>query len=130
MFSVLPYTDGFFGDLNTEFFGRTRGFKTDIREEDDKYILECEIPGFSKDEIKVEAVGGSLSLSAEKNSERENKSGKYLRRERTECSYNRVFDIPNVDADSIDANYSDGILTLTLPKKQAQIPESRRIQIK
>lgn len=107
-------------------------FKTDIRDQGDSYLLEAELPGFQKEELNVEIDGNYLTISAERHSESEEKDeqGNYLRRERSYGSFSRSFDISNVKADQISAAYDNGVLKLTMPKKDGTVPNSRRLDIK
>lgn len=107
------------------------GCKTDIRDEGDKYVLEAELPGFDKEDIKLDLEGDRLTISAEHSSSKEDKDeNKYIRRERTYSSYSRSFDISGVNADRIDAEYKNGILILDLPKKAVETSSARRLEIK
>lgn len=105
--------------------------RTDIKEEDDKFLMETELPGFDKKDIGIDINGDVLTISAkhESQNDEKNDNGKYIRRERTFGSYKRSFDLTGVDADKISAQYDKGILTLTLPKKQTQVPTARRLEI-
>lgn len=138
MYGITPFERrGFdlfdaFRDFDNDFFGDLRGVKTDIKDKGDKYVLEAELPGFEKEDIKIDITGGTLTLSAERSSEKtdENKNEGYIRRERRQGSYRRSFDLSGVDAEKIAAEYKNGVLYLDLPKKQAQTPTSRRLEIK
>lgn len=104
--------------------------RTDIREEPGRYILECEMPGLDKKDIKVDMDGNILTLCARyQKDETTNDSGSYIRRERTCESCCRRFDISGVQADAVNASYENGVLTVILPKKEAQKPSARRIEI-
>ncbi|WP_298483411.1 Hsp20/alpha crystallin family protein [uncultured Ruminococcus sp.] len=123
-------------DWENEFFGgkstQVSTCKTDIRDTGDSYVLEAELPGFQKEEIKIDVQGDVLTLSAmhkEKTEEEKNKEGTYLRRERSYCSYQQKLDISNVDASQLHAAYENGVLTLTMPKKQPAAPVSRQLEI-
>ncbi len=136
MFSIMPFNrrdDNFF-DMFDKFFttqNRLPAFRTDIRDENGVYILESELPGFSKEDITLDLKEGILTIRAEHKEEQEEKDdkGTYLHRERRFGSYSRSFDVSGVDADSISASYDKGILTLHLPKIQPEIPPVRRIEI-
>lgn len=121
-----------FRDFENDFFGGTQlqGFCTDIKDEGDKYVLEAELPGMKKEDIKLEISGDSLILSAEHKSEGEDKCGRYIRRERSYGSYQRSFDVSGIDTDRIDAEYKDGILKLELPKKAPSSNQSKRLEIR
>ena len=104
--------------------------RTDIIEAEDKYILEAELPGFEKDEIKLDINGDLLVITAEHKTEENAEEIKYIRRERNKGSYKRSFDISDVDAENIDAEYKNGILAITLPKKKPAEPLSKSVDIK
>lgn len=123
-------------DWENEFFGsksaQVSSCKTDIRDTGDSYVLEAELPGFQKDEIKIDVQGDTLTLSAvhkEKSEEEKSKDGTYLRRERSYCSYQQKLDISNIDTSQLHASYENGILTLTMPKKQPETPTTLQIPI-
>ena len=106
--------------------------KTDNKDEGDKFVLEAELPGFDKSEISLDINGDSLVISAEHSSNADEKDddSKYVRRERSYCSYRRSFDISAIDAQKIDAEYKNGVLILNMPKKAPEAPSSRRLEIK
>lgn len=139
MFGLTPYERNDFWNPFREFekdffkdFSSASRCRTDIRDDGGKYILECEMPGFNKDDIKIDVNGSTLTLCAEHKSENDekNKNGEYIRRERSYGSYCRSFDISNIDESSIEAEYTNGVLKVTLPKKAEQQPEIKRIEIK
>ena len=98
--------------------------KTDIQEHDDGYTLEMDLPGFKKDEIKVELNNGYMTISAAKGldeDEKDKKSGKYIRRERYTGSCQRSFYVgEDVTEEDIKAEFKHGILKLFIPKKEAK----------
>lgn len=114
-----------------EFFGdQEKAFKTDIKDEGDHYLLEAELPGFEKENIKVSVEDGYMTITAERNSSNEEKKENgYIRRERSYGSFSRSFDVTSVNTDAIKAEYKDGILALTLPKKDETKPTSTSIEI-
>lgn len=98
--------------------------KTDVKENGDKYEVAVDLPGFDKDDVKVELRDGYLTIGAQKAVNKENKDeGKYLRKERYEGSVSRTFYVgEDVTEKDINASYKNGVLTLELPKKdQKQI---------
>ena len=123
----------FFGDPMGGFFGSRdlAEFKTDVLDEGDHYELEADLPGFKKEDIKLELQGDNLVISAERhsNAEEKNKDGKVIRMERSSGSYQRSFNVEQIDKSGIRAAYDSGVLKLTLPKLQQQIPESRILEI-
>ena len=106
-------------------------FRTDIREEDGKFILEADLPGFEKKDINVKLEGDYLTVRAERKSESEEKDEQknYVRRERSYGSYARSFDVSGIDTENIAAKYENGVLALTLPKKEEKAPASRQFII-
>ena len=115
----------FFGDL-------TAGFNADIKDLGDHFELEADLPGVKKEDIAVEIDGDCMTISASRDSRTEEKDEKqnYVRRERSYGSFTRSFDISNVKSDEIAGSYSDGVLKLTLPKKNPSSGSgSRRIEL-
>lgn len=139
MFALTPFErksyDLFnaFHDFENDFFTGTalKGFKTDLRDEGDKYVMEAELPGFEKEDISLDITGNTLTLCAQHNDEKQDKeNSNYIYRERTYGSYQRSFDISAIEADKIEAEYKNGILYLTLPKKEERKLETKRLEIK
>lgn len=138
MFGLTPFDKKFYSPWFDDNFGQfpqmpqMPSFKTDIKDEGDKYIIEAELPGFKKEDIKADINDNMLTITAEhteENDEKDNK-GNYIRRERSYGSVSRSFDISEVKAEEIGASYENGVLTLTLPKKTETVPTNRRLEIK
>ena len=106
-------------------------FRTDIREENGKYILEADLPGFDKNDISVDLDGDRLTVKATRHSGYESKESKdsYIRCERSYGAYSRSFDVSGIDTDNIGAKYENGVLSLTLPKKEPETPTKRQLEI-
>ncbi len=102
--------------------------KADIRENDKEYIVDAEIPGVNKEDIKLELMNETLTISVEHKAETEEKSENYLRRERRVGSFSRSFCVPNVKNDMVTAKYNNGILSISLPKEEGK-GKSNRIDI-
>jgi HSP20 family protein len=139
LFGLTPYErksmDLFsrFDELEKGFFGLSKmnNFNTDIRDEGDKFVIESELAGFRKEDISLDINGDTLTISAKHNSIREDKEeNKYIRRERSFSSYSRSFDVSTVDTDKINAEYTNGLLSLSLPKKEPVKPQVRKLEIK
>ena len=105
-------------------------FNTDVIDTGDAFKLECELPGFKKEDIKIDIENDCLTISAERSSDDKDEKDNYVKRERFYGSFTRSFDVSGINVDNIEAGYSDGVLTVTLPKKAAEIPASRRLEIK
>ena len=123
-----------FHDFEDNFFNGTSlsSCRTDIKDEGDKFVLEAELPGFDKSDIKLDLDGDNLVITAEHSdvSEKQDDNGKYIRRERTYGSYQRSFDVSAVDTNRIDAEYKNGVLILDLPKKTPTVPVTKRLEIR
>lgn len=95
--------------------------KTDVRETDDAYEVDIDLPGFKKDEVTAELNDGYITISAAKGldkDEKDKKTGKYIRKERYAGSMSRSFYIgEGITQDEISAKYENGILQLKIPKK-------------
>ncbi|MCD7770203.1 MAG: Hsp20/alpha crystallin family protein [Oscillospiraceae bacterium] len=112
-----------------EFFGTVvHSAATDIRETDEAFMLETELPGYDKSEISVNMKEGVLTIHAEHKEEADNNKD-YIRRERTWQTVERSFEVTGVDAAGITAEYVNGILKLTLPKLPEVIPQQHQIEI-
>lgn len=140
---MTPYIidDNFLNTLMDELFvplknmeeaGKAQSMKADIIEDQNNFELSVDLPGFSKDEIKVELEEGLIKIKACHSSENEesDKDKKYLRRERYTGSVQRSFNLgEDIVPENITAKYNDGILTLNIPKKEQVIPTRQSIAI-
>ncbi|RKX77927.1 MAG: Hsp20/alpha crystallin family protein [Spirochaetes bacterium] len=103
----------------------------DVREEEDKYIIEADLPGLNEKEIDVKTEKGLLTVSSRKDEKKEEKKGEYLIRERRSSSFSRSFRLPeDVDKEKIEASYRNGVLTLELPKRAEVKPKSINVKVK
>ncbi len=110
----------------------SRMMKTDVKETEEGYELDIDLPGFSKDEIKLDLNNGYLTISTEKNLEKnEEKHGRILRQERFSGTMQRTFYVGTaLTEEDIRARYENGVLSLMLPKKDAKkVPEKKQILI-
>ena len=107
--------------------------KTDVRETDNSYELDIDLPGFKKDELQLNLQDGYLTVSAAKGLDKDekDKEGHYIRRERYAGQCSRSFYVgENITEEDVHAKYEDGILRLSIPKKDApKLPERRVIAI-
>ena len=126
-----------FGDLDkTErrLYGRhaSRLMKTDVHEHEDHYEVDIDLPGFKKEEIKLELHDGYLMVSASKGLDhnKSDKGGKMIRQERYTGSMERSFFVGNnLTEEDIKAKFEHGVLSLTIPKKEEKLPEKKTIMI-
>ncbi|NLW48023.1 MAG: Hsp20/alpha crystallin family protein [Firmicutes bacterium] len=118
-------------DLFSDDFFKTNldSFKTDISETDKEYVIEAELPGFTKADIEVNYRHGDLSISAKREELSEENNDTYLRKERRTGHVMRTFVFENIDAENIKAEYKDGVLYVNLPKKEVTPAEVRKIEI-
>ena len=124
--------DDFFRD---DFFNRKENnlMKTDIKEKGDKYIIEIDLPGYSKDNINLSLKDGYLSISAKVEKEQnEDEEEKFVRRERFYGECSRSFYVgDNITEEDIAAEFKDGILKIDVPKKdERKQDEVKYIEIK
>lgn len=141
MFGMLPFERGndnffdLFDNFERRFWGNSlpsvNAFRTDIKDAGDKYILEAELPGFTKEDINLDLKDGILTISAQhsEDSEEKDENGRYLRRERRYGSFTRSFDVSGIEEEGITAAYHNGVLELSMPKAQPSLPQPRRIAI-
>lgn len=141
MFEIMPYgfrrvsaynpfremeemTRSFWNDASVS------DFRTDITEKDGVYTLSAELPGFKKEDISIDLDRHSLTITAERKEEsEEGDETNYIRRERFYGSYTRCFNVRGIDTDAITAEYTDGVLKLTMPRKEPATPPTRKLEI-
>lgn len=104
----------------------TAGFRVDVKEQPDAYVLEAELPGVKQDDITLTAEDGVLTIAADINSEKKNNREGYLYSERRTGHVERRFSLEGVREDDITAKCEHGILTVNLPKMQAEAPKAAR----
>ena len=146
---MLPgiFGENLFDEFFADPFGLTRGsevsdhlygknaknlMKTDIREKDNSYELDIDLPGFKKDDLNIDLSNGYLTIQAAKglDKDEQDKDGRYIRRERYAGSMSRSFYVGDVKPEEVSAKFEDGILRLDLPKAgQRRLPENNRICI-
>jgi HSP20 family protein len=99
-----------------------------VKETDDDYFIEVAAPGMSKKEFNVNFQNNVLTISSEKQDEKEEKDDSYTRREFSYQSFQRSFTVPgnDVDSDKISASYENGILKIKLPKREEVKPKPAR----
>jgi len=149
MFSLIPFSrrgsdisrrddffygiDRFFNEFfNDPFFARFTPFgspiRADVRETENEYIVEAEIPGVRKEDISIEISDDILTLGVDTRREVNEEAEDYIYRERSTGSFKRSFHIQNVKNDEVRATYKDGILTIILHKAD-KTKGTRRIKI-
>ncbi|MFU0824151.1 heat shock protein Hsp18 [Clostridium sp.] len=145
MFDMVPFRrnnlarrDDFFSPLFKNFFdddffnavGNFQGsFKVDLKETDENYLVEADLPGIKKEAIDIDFSNNYLTISAKRDESLEDKNENYVRRERHYGELKRSFYIDNVDESKITATFNDGVLKITLPKLNKGKQNRRKIDI-
>ena len=113
-----------------ELFSGTWAPPVDIVETKDKLVLTAELPGFTEEQIQINFEDGVLSIEGERRFEKESKDESYHRVERSYGKFLRSFSLPaNVDSQKISAVFTNGLLTIELPKREETKPKSIMVQI-
>lgn len=102
---------------------------TDIVDQGDHYELTCELPGLSKEDIKVSLDDNYLTINVDRKDEREEKKSDYVLQERRSYNYSRRFNIRGIDKENIKGNYKNGVLRLELPKLEEEKDEQDYLDI-
>ena len=134
--------DGFFHDFDmfpawsgrNPLYGKhaRNMMKTDVRETENSYEVDVDLPGFKKDEIHVDLKDGYLTIQAAKglDKDQEDKKGKYIRQERYAGAMSRSFYVGDVEPDQVSAKYEGGVLRISLPKQgKPELPKDNTIAI-
>mgnify|MGYP001023249737 CR=1 FL=1 len=135
MFDILTrnrnrdFYDSFFDDFLPDAY-EGKLMKVDIRESDTAYILDIEIPGVKKEDIRLITNDDILTINVKREELMTDNNEKYLRKERKFGSMSRSFTIKDIDKDNISAKYLDGILSVNIPKiTEATLDRTRTINI-
>jgi HSP20 family protein len=103
----------------------------DVAEDDKAYHITAELPGMSEKDIDVTLSGDTLTIKGEKHDQKEEKAKNYYLSERRYGSFHRTFTLPEgIDRDKIDAGFSAGVLSLTLPKTAEAVKQQKKIEVK
>lgn len=125
-YDLFDAFDDFFRPV---FFDEVHDLKTNIKETDSNYELDIEMPGYSKDQIKVSLENGYLTVSASKESKEEDNKKHYVRKEISESCSRSYYVGDDVNQADIKAKYDNGILSVCVPKSQPKQIESSYIAI-
>ena len=125
-----PVEKRFFGKKNPLYGKHAKNLmKTDVRETKNSYEVDVDLPGFKKDEVHAALENGYLTISAAKglDKDEEDKKGKYIRKERYAGTMQRSFYVGDaITHEDIKAKFENGILSLTIPKKDAKAVETKK----
>ncbi len=148
MFGLIPFVEGnsvwnyhpfrelenfqksFFGTLNPSFSsGSMKPFRTDVKELENAYELQADLPGCRKEDIELQIEDDVLTIQAQRNAEQETRDDQtgYVRVERSRGKYARSFNVSGIDTDAITARYADGVLTVNLPKAAPEKPAAKKV---
>ena len=121
------FEKNFFGERNPLYGKHAKNLmKTDVKETRDSYKLAIDLPGFKKDEVKVELKDGYLTVSASKglDKDEEDREGRFIRQERYAGACSRSFYVGDIRPEEVKCKYEFGVLRVTLPKPTARVVES------
>ncbi|AIM25652.1 heat shock protein, Hsp20 family [Melissococcus plutonius] len=121
-------TDDFFGRAFRDFWQDT-SFNVDVQEMANEYTVKADLPGFNKEDLQLDYDKNILTIIAKFNTNSEDRSGNYIRRERAMSTQQRQFMLKNINEDDIQATYKDGVLTIHLPKSEKADQANKRIEI-
>ncbi|NTU98067.1 MAG: Hsp20/alpha crystallin family protein [Chlorobiaceae bacterium] len=129
----LKMFEDVFNDKVSPFFSSmiNPAFKVDISEDEEAIYVSADMPGMKKEDVKVSLEDDILCISTERKQEEEEKKKGYHRIERTWGSMSRSFSVgENVDPENIAASYDNGVLKVTIPKKEAEPKKGKEIEVK
>lgn len=146
MFDLIPFrkrNEDLFGHMLKSFndmvespflspFGTgLQPFRTDIREEQSKYLVEAELPGIAKEDIDIQVEGNELIIRAKRNemTEQKDDTNRIIRQERRSGEFIRRFYVEHIDEDNIKARLENGVLKLDIPKRPGEDHNRKSIQI-
>ncbi|PCJ98379.1 MAG: molecular chaperone Hsp20 [Flavobacteriaceae bacterium] len=119
------FTPDWFGGISND---SNKEPSVNIKENDKDFTLELSIPGRTKEDFKIEVDNDVLTVSAESKLEANEEKGSYTRKEFSYASFKRAFTLSEmIELNKIDAEYKDGILKFTLPKKEEALPKPKRV---
>ena len=134
-FNQYPTFTDLLENIERNFLGRVDEYTGDvpavnIKEENDKFVLEMAAPGMKKDDFQINLDNYQLTISSEKKEEKKEQEDNYTRREFLYSSFSRSFTLPKtVDIEKIKADYKNGILSIVLPKKEEETKLTKQIKI-
>lgn len=129
--NIIPkkyYLDDFFDDFLANSNSEKNAMKCDIYEKGGDYHIEMDVPGFDKKDISINVDNGYLTITAEKQNEEKDEEKNYIRRERSYGKYERSFYLGDLETDDIKAEFNNGMLKLTVPKKEV-VDTKKKIEI-
>lgn len=147
MFGVAPFrknepqyqTSGDLGKMIESFFDdntlwggwglREHSFRVDVKDDKESYLMEAELPGIKKENIKLHTDGDTLTIGVQYDENVESDEKRYIKKERRIGRLSRTFRFQNIQENEITAKYEDGILMIRIPKDIVKLSDSRNIEI-
>ncbi|MDP4144124.1 MAG: Hsp20/alpha crystallin family protein [Bacillota bacterium] len=127
---INKFFDGFFQE---NIFSPTlmagQGFRVDLKETENSYIVEADLAGVKKEDISIDYENNHLTIKAKRNETVEDTKNNYVRKERRYGEFVRSFYVDNINENTIDASFKEGVLTVTLEKRQKGMDKKTRIDI-
>ncbi len=121
--------DGFFDNSFGTLVSNYHPIRADIKETENEYTIEAELPGVSKENVRLNIADSTLTITVNQNEEVDEKGANYIRRERRSGTSSRSFYLENIKEDNIRARFDNGILKVTLPKEKPAKPKEKLIDI-
>ena len=122
--------ENFFNDsVFPAYYSNSRQMKVDIKENENEYIIDAELPGINKEEVNIELNDNNLTISVSKDEQVNEEKENYIRKERYQSSMTRSFHIENVNNEKVDATFNNGVLSVILPKREPGSPKNKKIDI-
>lgn len=146
MFEMVPFKrnglarkgDDFFNNFFNSFFNDDfmapatlmgNSFRVDLKETEDSYIIEADLPGIPREAINIVYENNYLTITAKREDSVEDKKDNYVRRERHYGEFRRSFYVDNIDENKIHASFKEGVLKVDLKKLDKEVQKKRRIDI-
>jgi HSP20 family protein len=104
-------------------------FKLDLQEKENEYLIEADLPGVAKEDLKVQLNDETLNISVEREEKIDEENKNYIHKERRYCSMNRSIYLPSAKKDGINAKLDNGVLRITVPKETVKPDESIKINV-
>lgn len=115
-------------DFGVEFFGNNSYPKVDVKDYDDKITIEAEIPGLAKDDVSVDLEAQVLTITGDKREVKDDADARYIRKELKRSSFKRSFKLgDNMNVKKIQADFDNGLLLVTVPKREPDEPKKVKI---
>jgi len=130
LFDIEGIFENFFNDrFFPSLYKNSAQMKVDIKENEKEFIIEAELPGIMKEEVNLQIDDDRLTISVQKNEQTDVEKDNYIRKERSYSTMTRSFAFSNVETDNVNAKFENGLLFITLPKKQQKAIKGKQIEI-